>query len=304
MTPLTPGAPRPVPPPWSPRLPRRLAGVAVVVALLGIGSAATRTSASTDEPTERPSAAGTTSSTSDDTVVEAPTTETGAVTTAGEQASSTSDASTPTLPGSAATPGAPTPTPIEPGPVVLPAPGRYEERVVHGDGSTSAATLVVSTAGQGRRRLSEGGDTDRLLAISDGDGFEELTAGRGDAGCDWSPAAMVVPPRLTDGATWVTDATCTTRDGTTDVTRHEEAVVRGRARTTVGDERVDCWLIERRTVTTSRLDAATVVVESVSTELFAPSLGLPVYRTSRTDIPRADGTVVSVLLSTEVLSTP
>jgi hypothetical protein len=43
---------------------------------------------------------------------------------------------------------------------------------------------------------------------------------------------------------------------------------------------------------------------SISTELFAPELGIPVYSTSRTDVPLPDGGTNAVYASEEVLGLP
>ena len=48
---------------------------------------------------------------------------------------------------------------------------------------------------------------------------------------------------------------------------------------------------------------ATVVTEEATNELFAPSLGLSVFRTTRTDVSQADGQVVSQVESVELAST-
>ena len=45
-----------------------------------------------------------------------------------------------------------------------------------------------------------------------------------------------------------------------------------------------------------------MVSETASTELYAPAAGLPVYRTIRTDVPDAEGTIVTVAAAVELLS--
>ena len=84
--------------------------------------------------------------------------------------------------------------------------------------------------------------------------------------------------------------------------RVEEAVVTGKARTTVDGVAIDTWIIQRHVVETGRRGGVEVVSETASTELYAPAVGLPVYRTIRTDVPDAEGTIVTAAAAVELLS--
>src|SRR5439155_13266348 len=81
---------------------------------------------------------------------------------------------------------------------------------------------------------------------------------------------------------------CTMRQRVT-IHEVEESRLTGRAITTVGDERVEVVIVQRRTTITQTAGAATRSGETVSSELFAPAWGLVVYQTSRTVTVGADG---------------
>ena len=73
--------------------------------------------------------------------------------------------------------------------------------------------------------------------------------------------------------------------------------------TGLGATPVDTWLIQRHVIIRETTGTATVVTEEATNELFAPSLGLSVFRTTRTDVSQADGQVVSQVESVELAST-
>jgi hypothetical protein len=199
-------------------------------------------------------------------------------------------------------PAASTSEPIVPGPVHLAAPGTYAVRQRGPDGEHVDGSLVVDARGASRRgqvlRLGDG-EEQRLVELSSG-GLVEIATGD----CGWAPALPVVPEDIHVGSSWSTTSTCTVRtsEGSIVVEQQEDARITGKARTTVGGQDVDTWLIERHVVSTRRADGATAVIEIVSSELFAPSLGLTAYAVSRTDAPRPDGTIATFLSSVELLT--
>ena len=110
--------------------------------------------------------------------------------------------------------------------------------------------------------------------------------------------------KLVEGRRWSSTTSCVaTEDGkTVSIRRQESARVRGRTRTHIGDKAIDTWIIERRIISTKRIGAVTVVVDEAINELFAPSLGLNVYRLSQTDTPRPNGGVETLVESIQLLS--
>jgi hypothetical protein len=115
-----------------------------------------------------------------------------------------------------------------------------------------------------------------------------------------------VPSDLRDGRTWSSRVTCESEvdDNEVKVVRLEEAKVTKRARTQLAGRSLDTWVIERRISVTIRAEDFTTTSVSISTELFAPELGIPVYSTSRTDVPLPDGGTNAVYASEEVLGLP
>jgi len=293
---------RAVPPPWHPRLPARLGWTVVVLAGLAVVPLAVRLDRPLAdgrplaEPTERAALLGTpVPPTVPTTTANAPTTTTPAATT------TTTSSTTATTPTTAAPATAPD---IEPGPLRAAAPGTYGLRVV-ADGSSQTGTLRVDTGG--RQRESVGGSTSsRVVRWSTVGDTLVASHDPGEPDCAWSPAPTELPGDLHEGRTWSTTASCTTSssDGPSSVTRSEDASVASRARTTFDDRPVDCWLIRRHIVETIRSEHATITTEAVRSELFAPALGLAVYRVERLDVPDADGSIRSATWSTELLGPP
>ena len=114
-----------------------------------------------------------------------------------------------------------------------------------------------------------------------------------------------VAANLAEGRKWSSSATCsaTVSGRPTEVRRDETAGVKSRARAYIGATPVDTWLIQRHVIIRETTGTATVVTEEATNELFAPSLGLSVFRTTRTDVSQADGQVVSQVESVELAST-
>jgi hypothetical protein len=81
----------------------------------------------------------------------------------------------------------------------------------------------------------------------------------------------------------------------------EDAKVVGAARTTVGGTQVVTWVIERHTFVTETVGGGALTAETESTELFAPQLGLVVYKDGRTATPSRDGTTSTTGSTLELL---
>lgn len=129
---------------------------------------------------------------------------------------------------------------------------------------------------------------------------------RTDGACGWDGRSTSVPHDLKDGKTWSSRITCdsTVNKQPVKVVRVEQAAVTKRARTQLAGRSVDTWLIERRISVTIKAEDFTTTSDSLSTELFAPGLGIAVYSTSRTDVPLPDGTTRPAYASEEVLGLP
>jgi hypothetical protein len=210
---------------------------------------------------------------------------------------SSATATTATTPTSAATP-----PDIEPGPLRPAAPGTYGLRVV-ADGSSQAGTLRIESGGAQVETVG-GSTSTRVVRWSTAGDTLIASHDPGEPDCAWTPAPTELPGNLHEGRTWSSSASCTTSgpDGSSTVTREEDASIASRARTTYDDRPVDCWLVRRHIVETIRSEHATITTEAVRSELFAPSLGLAVYSVERLDVPDADGSVRSAMWSTELLA--
>ena len=189
---------------------------------------------------------------------------------------------------------------ILPGPLRTPHYGTYAVRTVAND-QPATGTLYVGRDGTQRLMVNHAARTTKLRWSTQGE-LLRSGDGRSEGSCNWTPPAIVIATALTEGRRWSTTVRCTSQVGeiTTTVTRQESAKVTQRVRTDIDGKPIDTWMIERHVVATQHADGTTVVIEEASTELFAPSIGMAVYKLSRTDFPRADGTVESVLESIEL----
>ena len=289
---------RRVPPPWSSRTPGRLVVALVTLAVLAFApvAAALNAPAAGPQTAAPPSPSPTTGGPAPTTV--APSTTSAPPATTATTTPRVSRSSAPTTTTTMTTTGPV--APIDPGPLLAPTPGTYSMKVTV-NGTEADGVLRVRSDGTEVRDLPTGTQVDVLQW--DDRGAELVRSGGYDATCAWTPPVVVVPAALREGASWSSTTTCTrpTDDGTATITREETAEVTQRARTIYGDGTVDTWLIQRHLLLTVQTERYTSVTEEASSELFAPSLGLPVYRASRTDIPQADGTVESVLMAQELL---
>lgn len=189
--------------------------------------------------------------------------------------------------------------PVEPGPLAAPVFGTYDVSVVT---NNQPATGTLTVAADGTQRLTVG-NTVRPMQLKWSESQSELVSGA--ESCEWSPRVVFVATKLVEGRRWSSNTSCVaTEDGkTVSIRRQESARVKGRTRTHIGDKAIDTWIIERRIISTKRIGAITVVVDEAINELFAPTLGLNVYRLSQTDTPRPNGGVETQIESIQLLST-
>jgi hypothetical protein len=118
----------------------------------------------------------------------------------------------------------------------------------------------------------------------------------GNGPCPWSAPLTSWSLPLGTGRQWHADSTCAfnSPQGAGGTLRWvEDAKIDGAASTTVDGERVVTWVIERHTLVTETAAAGAVTAETQSTELFAPRLGLVVYKTGRTATPNRDGSTTT-----------
>jgi hypothetical protein len=193
---------------------------------------------------------------------------------------------------------------IQPGPLRVPAAGSYPIRFT-GSGRSTDGTLVIDDDQWQRRSI--GSEVRSVQQLSWGDRGAVLAASGepgADGSCRWEGPAVAVPSDLRDGRTWSSRTTCRSEvaGAPVRVVRREQAQVTKRARTQVGGRTVDSWVIDREVALTIEAETFTTTSVSISTELFAPELGLAVYQTSRTDVPMPDGTIRSSYASEELLA--
>ncbi len=190
--------------------------------------------------------------------------------------------------------------PARPGALRAPRAGTYDVRV---DTSGRKTTGTVTVSKDGAQSVAiDGFVQESRLAWSARALLIRSAAPSGDGSCEWTPAPVLLAPRLTEGRRWSSSAACTTTVNKTvvTITRQESSKVTRAAHATLDGKPIDTWVIERHVITTQRRGSATTVIEQASTELFAPSLGLPVFKLVRTETPRPDGTVETVLQSIEL----
>ena len=190
---------------------------------------------------------------------------------------------------------------ISPPALQAPAVGAYRERY-DGPSGDGEGTLAVTRRGQSttlRRRVEDSISSQTVQFAADG--IHLVVTSDGGGPCRFAASPLLQPSILEVGTSWTSDATCSTADGVT-VHRVEQAEVTGRARTTVDGAALDTWIIQRHIIETARAEDVMVVSETASSELFAPGVGLAVYRVARTDTPDAEGQVVSTAVAVELLS--
>jgi hypothetical protein len=190
---------------------------------------------------------------------------------------------------------------VQPGPLHAPTFGTYPIHVTT-NSQTTEGTLVVGRDGSQRITI---GDAKRAVKLRWSTTKGELLRtgeARADGSCAWNPAVLAIAANLTEDKSWSSDVTCVTSSGDDTITirRQDTAKVMQRVRTQVAGVQLDAWLIERHVITTSRGPGLMSVTEEAVSELFAPKIGLDVYTLRRTDTPRPDGGVDSVLETIEL----
>lgn len=193
-----------------------------------------------------------------------------------------------------------------------PAPGRYPYRWTV-NGQADDGEIIVSAASLANRQteVTSGGNSRGQTDTVDWSGGERVitasTFANGSA-CQWSPPSLSLRSSLSAGEKWEVTTTCrlTQPDGSAiTIEQDEQAKVDGPARTTVSGHSFVAWVIERHDLVTERAPGATLTSETQSTELFAPSIGLVVYRVGRTATPNPDGsTTITTVIAELQRDTP
>ena len=145
-------------------------------------------------------------------------------------------------------------------------------------GKSGEETRVLMTA--------KGGNSTRIEHASfKSDGYlirlNTFDSGGGPYDCDWEPDVVEFRFPLATGLEWANDARCkiTVASGTADARQTDTAKVTGTEQVDVGGEKVVVWVIERTRKSEFVGGGNTVIRETVSRELFAPSHGLVVLVT-------------------------
>ena len=188
-----------------------------------------------------------------------------------------------------------------------PKPGTYNYT------GTAPFSIRVEADGSG------GGVTHQIIAIPTGSGLElrnhvawtasgaradrsDLQLGPlGSSGpapsCQWKPATIEYAFPLSVGKRWTMDSTCTASflGQSATLRRQEEARVTARGRFDLGGTTVDTWTIERAiTFSVALPDQRGGEDHSLSTEAFAPTVGLFVRRHIEGGAQAGDLTLVSL----------
>lgn len=190
------------------------------------------------------------------------------------------------------------PASTAPGPLAAPKAGTYDVQITSSTAKVPGQLLIGA---DGSQRLSFGDQVrSSKLRWTHSQG-EVLEAGT----CEWSPKVVEIAPNLAPGKQWSNSSSCvaTTTQGPMTIQRQESAVVRESVRVPINGTPIYTWRITRRIITTQKVAGKTRVVDEATTELFAPSLGLAVYRASQIDITNPDGTVVSTAEAVELVTT-
>jgi hypothetical protein len=199
--------------------------------------------------------------------------------------------------GSAGAAGLPVPV------ALTPRPGRYRYRV---DGKPGAGLVSPPvTIGAGAARVTEtipaatGAQVETVNWSSAGRTVVATTFADGFV-CRWSTPLLSVRSALAPGETWQTTGSCGTNAHGT-LRWSEQVKVDGFAHAVVGGQVVAVWAIERHQIRTVQSPHGSVTTDTQISELFAPSLGLVVYRVARTIRPESDGTVTTTTATTELM---
>jgi hypothetical protein len=116
--------------------------------------------------------------------------------------------------------------------------------------------------------------------------------------CRWTTPLVTLPAHPAVGAAWQSASSCVYKPGGT-MRWTEQDRVSDATNAVVGRQVVPVWVIERHRTQTAPGPIATT---TDTYELFAPTIGLPVYRVARTVQPELDGTVTTITTTTQLLS--
>jgi hypothetical protein len=188
-----------------------------------------------------------------------------------------------------------------------PTPGRYAYRwTVNGTEEDGRIVVAATDIPNQETETTFGSNgSDQVDTVDWSGGGRAIPRSRFPNGsvCGWSPALLSLRPSLQTGATWTATSDCRLpqSDGSSITIEQDEQVkVDGPTHTTVSGREVAAWVIERHKLLTERSSAASLTSETQSTELFAPSVGLVVYRVARTASPNPDGSTTMTTVIAEL----
>ena len=184
---------------------------------------------------------------------------------------------------------------------VPPAAGTYEYTVTS-DNQSSTADLTVEQTGSapGASLLEEDWSTDAGV-VRRGESWSpsaemELWSSDGTDECDYGPPSPWLELPLSVGRSWQGSSRCSYTDQDGDAVSLAQSVA---ARVVAGahaefqGQRTFCWVVERDVLSTVTTSGAAATSETRTTDLFAPSLGLVLYETGKSEFPDSSGNVQS-----------
>jgi hypothetical protein len=190
--------------------------------------------------------------------------------------------------------GAGGPATIETG-LSPPRPGTYGYRI---DGKDAVATVRAGIHLVESLPTAKGTQAETVDWNATGRTVIQTVFGDG-AVCRWLTPLVTLPAHPTVEATWQSDSSCVLKSAGT-VRWNEQDRVADATNAVVGGQVVPVWVIERHRTQTV---PGSIITTTDTYELFAPSIGLPLYRVARTVRPEVDGTVTTTTTTTQLLST-
>jgi hypothetical protein len=190
-----------------------------------------------------------------------------------------------------------------------PRPGGYSYRWTV-NGESSAGKIVVASAGgsggQWENETTPAGSAVQVDTVAwSGTGRSVIRTVFPDGTvCQWvRPLASLQLP-LVGGSRWKVTSSCLvpSQDGSNaSLQVNEDVKVDGTAQLTISGQPTTVWVTERHRLMTEKSAAFSGTIETQSTELFAPSEGLVVYRVARTATPKPDGSTETTTEIAELL---
>ncbi len=281
----------------SSRLPSVITGVALVLALVGVGGIAI---GAADEPSDdlktstgttiggdggdAPTGASTTlaGGASTTAAAGASTTAKPTGTTAKPTATTATSAACPVAPAATADPGAQQPIPI----------GTFTYASCSDASKTSDMKVAAGPSGGGvtRRNVSEeaSGFAQTATLAYGGSGvlLESLTVQtpQGPVTCDWNPDVLNYPNGLTLGREWTAKSSCPLKGSKGvkmgDLTLDAKGKVSGKVQVNVGGTNVNAWVIDATITLTTKTSFGDQTVTVVSKDHYDPTRGLDLFRHS------------------------